>query len=82
LASPITIPGFVDHLADAFARWRAYEQQNSRQMANEFALAGQHVYPGAAYDFARHGTNLTNANPDALAALIAILRSGGGWIRG
>jgi len=83
VASPITVPGFVGHLAGMMGRLRAYEQMNSRQMANQFALSGQgNIYPGADYDFARGGVNLGNINPDLRQALISIIQSGHGWIRG
>ena len=85
MASPITIPGFVQHLADLYDRMQAYHQMQNRLIPNEYALSNTGVYPGAAYDFARHGTDLSGVqfqNPGALAALVAILRSGQGLFRG
>ena len=77
--------GFPDvggFLGSLISRWRDYEHMRTRMMDNSFALSGQGVYPGASYDLARHGTNLLNSQPDPRAALIGILRGGGGFIRG
>lgn len=73
---------FFSSLVSALGRYHGYEHRNSLRMANEFALSGKDVYPGAPHDLAQGNVNLNYAHPDARAALISILRSGGGFLRG
>jgi len=82
VASPVTMPSFVSHLANLMGRYRAYEHRQSLMIPNEYMLSNRGVYPQAAYDFSNQGTDLSQAPDPVREALFSILKAGGGFFRG